>query len=71
MREGTADAGVDNQPYFSKVFNVINQMLFSIKAEAVAERAIMRLREGKKPVIAFASTIGSFIEQMVDSSGGD
>ncbi len=68
IREGTSQAGVDNQPYFSKVFNVINQMLFSIKAESVAERAIMRLREGKKPVIAFASTMGSFIEQM-DSQG--
>jgi len=39
-------------------------MLFSLKAEAVAERAILRLKEGKKPVIAFASTMGSFIEQM-------
>ena len=69
LREGTSQAGVDNQPYFSKVFNVINQMLFSIKAEAVAERAIARLREGKKPVIAFASTMGSFIEQMENEKG--
>jgi predicted RNA methylase len=43
VREGTSQAGVDNQPYFSKVFQVINQMLFSIKAESVAERALMRL----------------------------
>ncbi len=69
LREGTSQAGVDNIPYFSKVFNVINQMLFSIKAEAVAERAIQRLQEGKKPVIAFASTMGSFIEQMDNDKG--
>jgi predicted RNA methylase len=69
LREGTSQAGVDNQPYFSKVFNVINQMLFSIKAETVADRAIERLKEGKKPVIAFASTMGSFIEQMETDSG--
>ena len=69
IREGTSQAGVDNIPYFSKVFQVINQMLFSIKAEAVAERAIQRLREGKKPVIAFASTMGSFIEQMENERG--
>jgi predicted RNA methylase len=69
IREGTSQAGVDNLPYFSKVFNVINQMLFSIKAEAVAERAVARLKEGKKPVIAFASTMGSFIEQMENDSG--
>ncbi len=69
IREGTTQAGVDNIPYFSKVFNVINQMLFSIKAESVAERAIERLKEGKKPVIAFASTMGSFIEQMENVKG--
>jgi hypothetical protein len=69
LREGTSQAGVDNIPYFSKVFNVINQMLFSIKAEAVAERTIERLKEGKKPIIAFASTMGSFIEQLENDKG--
>ncbi|MFI5195699.1 MAG: strawberry notch C-terminal domain-containing protein, partial [Chitinophagales bacterium] len=69
VREGTSQAGVDNQPYFSKVFQVINQMLFSLKAESVAERAIMRLQEGKKPVIAFASTMGSFIETIENTQG--
>ncbi len=69
LREGTSQAGVDNQPYFSKVFQVINQMLFSLKAEAVAEQTIKRLKEGKKPVIAFASTMGSFIEAMENEQG--
>lgn len=68
-RKGTSQAGVDNTPYFSKIFNVVNQMLFSIKAEAVADRAIARLREGKKPVIAFSSTMGSFIEQLETEPG--
>src|SRR5439155_8841383 len=68
-REGTSQAGVDNLPYFSKVFQVINQMLFSLKADSVAERAIHRLREGKKPIIAFASTMGSFIESMEKEKG--
>jgi hypothetical protein len=69
IREGTSQAGVDNLPYFSKVFQVINQMLFSLKAQSVAQRAIMRLREGKKPVIAFASTMGSFIESLENDKG--
>lgn len=69
VRDGTSQAGVDNLPYFSKVFQVINQMLFSLKAEAVAERTIARLKEGKKPVIAFASTMGSFIESMENEHG--
>lgn len=64
VREGTSKAGIDNISYFSKVFQVINQMLFSIKAADVADRAIARLKEGKKPVIAFSSTMGSFIEDM-------
>ena len=63
-RKGTEKAGVDNVPYFSKVFNVINQLLFSINASDVADHAIVRLKEGKKPIIAFASTMGSFLEQM-------
>lgn len=68
-RKGTSKAGVDNQPYFSKVFNVINQLLFSVKANEVAEHAIKRLKEGKKPVIAFSSTMGSFLEEL--ASEGD
>ncbi len=63
-RKGTEKAGVDNIPYFSKVFNVINQLLFSINASDVADHAIKRLKEGKKPIIAFASTMGSFLEGM-------
>ena len=63
-RKGTEKAGVDNIPYFSKVFNVINQLLFSINASDVADHAIQRLKDGKKPIIAFASTMGSFLEEM-------
>jgi len=63
-RKGTEKAGVDNVPYFSKVFNVINQLLFSLNASDVADHAINRLKEGKKPIIAFASTMGSFLEGM-------
>ena len=68
-RKGTSQLGVSSTPYFSKLFMVINQMLFSIKAEAVAKRAIQRLQEGKKPVIAFASTMGSFLESMENTHG--
>lgn len=60
QRKGTKSGGVDNQPVFSGVFNIINQLLFSIKAESVGHVAIQRLKEGKKPVIAFANTMESF-----------
>ena len=68
-RKGNSAIGVDNTPYFSKVFNQINQMLFAIKADSVADRAIMRLQQGKKPVIAFSSTMGSFLASMEDNDG--
>ena len=68
-RKGTENAGVDASPYFSKIFQVVNQMLFAIKADSVADRAIMRLKEGKKPVIAFSSTMGSFLESLEDEYG--
>ncbi len=63
-RKGTKGAGVDSTPYFSKVFNVINQMLFAVKAESVADHAIKMMKEGYKPVIAFSSTMGSFLEEI-------
>lgn len=62
LTKGTQKAGVDNSPYFSRVFNVINQMLFSIKADEVASLCIKRLEEGMKPVIAFSNTMGAFID---------
>lgn len=69
LRKGTGKAAVDSTPYFSKIFQVVNQMLFAIKAESIVERALMRLREGKKPVIAFSSTMGSFIESLSTDFG--
>ena len=68
---GTSKAGIDSPPYFSKIHNVISQMLFSIKAESVAERAITRLKEGKKPIIAFSSTMGAFLETLETQDGNE
>jgi hypothetical protein len=61
--KGTKNGGVDNTPYFSKVFNVINQMLFTLKAEDVANHAIQLLKQDKKVVIAFSSTMGTFLDE--------
>ncbi|HEY1048023.1 MAG TPA: strawberry notch C-terminal domain-containing protein, partial [Bacteroidia bacterium] len=62
--KGTSKAGVSNSPYFSKLFNVINQMLFSIKAPEVANHTIKQLNEGKKVIIAFSSTMGAFLSDV-------
>lgn len=63
------DLGVSRASYFSKVFNVVNQVLFAIKAEAVADHAVRRLKEGKKVVVAFASTFESMISDLHSDDG--
>lgn len=68
-RKGTSEAGVSNPPAFNGIFHLINQMLFSIKAESVAEIAIQRLKQGKKPIIAFASTMESFLDTLTNDDG--
>jgi hypothetical protein len=62
--QGTSKAGVTNSPYFSKLFNVVNQMLFAIKAPEVAQHTIRQLQAGKKAVIAFSSTMGAFLSDI-------
>lgn len=69
QRSGTESGGIDNKPYYSKIFQVIHQMLFSIKAADVAEAALRHLREGRKPVIAFSSTMASFVDELTEGSG--
>ena len=61
--------GVAHDPIFSKLFMIVNQMLFSIKAEAVANHAVRRLMEGKKVVIGLSSTMESFLDEFVSDDG--
>jgi len=57
IRPGTVKMGVYNHPYFSKVYNVIDQLLFSLKVNDVADMAIAELQAGRKPFITFKSTM--------------
>lgn len=68
-RKGTSEAGISNPPIFSGIFQLISQLLFSIKAEVLAEIAINDLKHGRKPVIAFANTMESFLNAMTDDEG--
>jgi len=67
--KGTNEAGITNSPYFSRVFNIINQLLFSIKAASVADQAIKRLKEGYSVVIALANTMESFLKDYINEDG--
>lgn len=66
-KKGTKDLGVSNTPFASKTFNLVRQLLFSLKAEYVADRAIMYAKQGLKPVIAVSNTMETFIKEEIPS----
>jgi len=66
---GTNMAGVDNTPFASKVFNVIDQLLFSLKADSAADEAIQAIKKGQKPVIAVKNTMESFLDYLGAEEG--
>lgn len=53
---GTRDMGINNTPFASRTYNMVQQVLLSLKAEETAKRAIEHLKMGHKPVIALANT---------------
>lgn len=61
--------GVKQSPYFSRVFNIVDQLLFSLKVEDVANKAIELLNQDKKVIIAFKSTMGAFLSDLNLTSG--
>ena len=61
---GTKEGGINNSPFFNKTHHVIRQLLFSIKAKDVAREAIQSLNENRKVVIAFSSTMESFVDEL-------
>ncbi len=69
MGSAPKQLGVKQSPYFSRVFNIVDQLLFSLKVEEVAQQAIKLLNEDKKVVIAFKSTMGTFLKDMNLGSG--
>ncbi len=69
MDRNPKSLGVKKAPYFSRVFNIVDQMLFALKVEEVAKKTIALLKENKKVVIAFKSTMGTFLKDLNASSG--
>ena len=53
---GTRDMGISNTPFASRTYNMVQQVLLSLKAEEAAKRAIEHLKLGRKPVITVANT---------------
>jgi len=66
---GVADMGVSNPPFASKTFNLVRQLLLSLKVKDVANAAIEELKNGRKPVIALSNTMGAFLADMGVENG--
>ncbi|MEA5111648.1 hypothetical protein SDC9_17714 [bioreactor metagenome] len=56
-------------PIFSTLFQIVNQAVFALKAEEVANRAIQRMKEGMKPVITFENTMDTWMDKLVEAYG--
>lgn len=63
LQKGTVDLGATNTPFASKMYNLVNQLLFSLKADSVANRVIENLKNGFKPVISFTNTMEGFLDE--------
>ncbi len=61
IKRGTEAMGVKNTPFASKMYNLVNQLLFALKADAVADRVIWNLQHGFKPVVSFTNTMEGFL----------
>ncbi|PSB68598.1 helicase [filamentous cyanobacterium CCP1] len=60
----TGSAGASSTNFTSIMHNLIDQMLFALKAETTVQQSLSLLRQDRreKPVIAVANTMGSFIQ---------
>jgi len=69
--KGVKDLGISNTQFASKTFNAIRQLLLALKAKDVARIAIEELQAGRKPIIALANTMESFLNDMGFSENED
>lgn len=53
---GREKLGMKNTSLFSRLFHIVDTLLFSLKAEATADLTIARVRRGEKVIIAFSKT---------------
>ncbi len=51
-------------PIFSALFQIVNQLVFALKAKGIGKLAVKFIREGKKPVITFQNTMEALIKDV-------
>ena len=65
----TGRYGVDSFNFSSILWNLVDQMILSMKAEAVAQEAIASVRRGQKVVIGLQNTMESSLRRYVEQEG--
>ncbi len=63
QKRGKKSMGIDNTPFASKLYNLLQQLLFTVKVDAIADRAIKNLEAGRKPIISFVNTMEGFLKE--------
>lgn len=70
-KRGQKPPTIASASLFSSLFHLTNNILLSMKALPVAERAIQHIKEGKKVVIALADTNESVLKNRKDAGYSD
>ncbi|MDB6179011.1 PLxRFG domain-containing protein [Paracoccus sp. Z330] len=65
----TGSSGAGSVGFSSVMHNLVAQMLFALKSDAVATRAIDLWKNGEKPLIAVSNTNESILSDFIDGSG--
>lgn len=65
-RKGTSKAGIENSPYFSRVWQILDQLIVSIKVKDIVPLVIEDLKKGLKPVVTLKSTMEALFDSMAE-----
>ena len=68
---GTRDMGINNVPFASRTYNMVQQVLLSLKVNEAVKRAIEHLKEGRVPVIALSNTNEGAADEAAGATGED
>lgn len=63
------EAGATSTNFVSIMHNLVDQMLLSMKSDAAIAQALEAVKNGEKPVITLANTMGSAIERYAEDMG--
>ena len=66
-RQGTHEAGISNSPYFSRITNIIDELLFALKIKEIMPLVIEDAKKGLKPLVAFKNTMEAVLRDMLNN----